>query len=78
MLTEPGVLELNFHVFEGSTDILSGLGHSKKIVLHLSQETLGIGYAVYIDNIIFITVLALLPNYLTKIHVVSELLECLL
>lgn len=50
MLTEPNGLILKFRVYEGSSDVYSGAGHTGKIVLHLLEEKLDNGHAVYLDN----------------------------
>lgn len=50
MLTEPNGLILKFRVYEGATDVYGGSGHTEKIVLHLLEEKLGVGHAVYLDN----------------------------
>lgn len=50
MLTEPDGLILKFRLYEGSSDVYSGTGHTTKIVLHLLEEKLRQGHAVYLDN----------------------------
>lgn len=50
MLTEPNGLILKFRVYEGSSDVYGGAGHTGKIVLHLLEEKLDNGHAVYLDN----------------------------
>lgn len=63
MLTEPNGLVLKFRVYEGSSDVYSGVGHTQKVVLHLLQEKLGNGHAVYLDN------------YYNSVELASKLLE---
>lgn len=63
MLTEPNGLIQKFHVYEGSTDVYSGVGHTEKIVCHLLEEKLGKGHAVYLDN------------YYNSVNLASKLLE---
>lgn len=50
MLTEPTGIVLKFRIYEGASDIYGGTGHTEKIVLHLLEEKLGNGHAVYLDN----------------------------
>lgn len=50
LLTETNGLVLKFCVYAGILDALSGVGHTEKVVLHLSQDRLGKGNAVYADN----------------------------
>lgn len=50
MLTEPDGLVLKFRVYQGSSDEYSGTGHTTKVVMHLLEEKLGQGHAVYLDN----------------------------
>ncbi|XP_046681277.1 piggyBac transposable element-derived protein 4-like [Homalodisca vitripennis] len=51
VLTEPNGLVINFAVYAGVNDFdLGGVGHSKTVVLHLIQDRLDLGHAVYMDN----------------------------
>ncbi|XP_057671347.1 piggyBac transposable element-derived protein 4-like [Diorhabda carinulata] len=50
MFTEPDGLVLKFGVYEGSADEYSGTTHTSKIVMHLLEEKLDQGHAVYLDN----------------------------
>lgn len=50
MLTEPNGLVMKFAVYAGANDVLSGEGHSQKVVLHLMNDWLGKGHSVFSDN----------------------------
>lgn len=49
-LSEPEGLTPLLHVYGGKNYILSGKGHSKKVVLHLMRGLLNRGHSLYMDN----------------------------
>ncbi|KAI4462106.1 piggybac transposable element-derived protein 4 [Holotrichia oblita] len=50
MLREPNGLVQKFTIYCGSTDVLSGVGHTSKVVQYLLQERLHQAHSVYMDR----------------------------
>lgn len=64
ILTESSGITLKVLVYAGANDECSGKGHTTKVVLHLLEERLNKGHAVYMDN------------YYNSYELSRELLKC--
>lgn len=50
LVTGPDSTVLKFCVYTGILDDYGGKGHAANIVLHLTEEKLDVGHAIYLDN----------------------------